>query len=68
MKRERNNVRTLGWVAFFGGFGQDMIQPILPVFYSSVLGMNKETIGLIEGGLTTVVRSSKFCRAFYPIS
>lgn len=40
MKRKRNNVRSLGWVAFFGGFGQDMIQPVLPVFYSSVLGMN----------------------------
>lgn len=64
MKRERNNVRTLGWVAFFGGFGQDMIQPILPVFYSSVLGMNKETIGLIEGGLTTVVSVFKILSGF----
>ncbi|MDI6619788.1 MAG: MFS transporter [Clostridiales bacterium] len=53
--KERNNVRTLGWVAFFGGFGQDMIQPILPIFYSSVLGLNKETIGLIEGSVTTIV-------------
>lgn len=53
--KERNNVRTLGWVAFFGGFGQDMIQPILPIFYSSVLGLSKETIGLIEGSLTTIV-------------
>lgn len=54
-KKQANNVRTLGWVAFFGGFGQDMIQPILPVFYSSVLGLNKEMIGLIEGSLTTIV-------------
>ncbi|NSW89341.1 MAG: MFS transporter [Firmicutes bacterium] len=53
--KERNNVRTLGWVAFFGGFGQDMIQPILPIFYSSVLGLSKGTIGLIEGSLTTIV-------------
>lgn len=53
--KERNNVRALGWVAFFGGFGQDMIQPILPIFYSSVLGLSKETIGLIEGSLTTIV-------------
>lgn len=53
--RERNNVYTLGWVAFFGGFGQDMIQPILPIFYSTVLGLSKETIGLIEGSLTTIV-------------
>lgn len=64
MKREQNNVRTLGWVAFFGGFGQDMIQPILPVFSSSVLGMNKETIGLIEEGITTVVSVFKILSGF----
>jgi MFS family permease len=49
------NVVTLGWVAFFGGLAQDMIQPILPLFYASVLGLNKEFIGLIEGSLMTVV-------------
>jgi MFS family permease len=49
------NVTALGWVAFFGGFAQDMIQPILPTFYTSVLGLSKEYIGLIEGTLTTVV-------------
>lgn len=64
MNQKRNNVRTLGWVAFFGGFGQDMIQPILPVFYSSVLGMNKETIGLIEGSLTTIVSIFKILSGF----
>lgn len=35
------NVVSLGWVAFFGGMAQDMIQPILPTFYASVLGLNK---------------------------
>jgi MFS family permease len=53
------NVVTLGWVAFFGGLAQDMIQPILPLFYSTVLGLNKEFIGLIEGSLTTVVSLAK---------
>lgn len=48
------NVVSLGWVAFFGGMAQDMIQPILPLFYVSVLGLSKEFIGLIEGALTTV--------------
>lgn len=50
-----NNVKALGWVAFFGGFGQDMMQPVLPIFYSSALGLSKEAIGLIEGSLTTIV-------------
>jgi len=53
------NVVALGWVAFFGGLAQDMIQPILPVFYTSVLGLNKEFIGLIEGSLTTIVSLMK---------
>ncbi len=53
------NVVSLGWVAFFGGMAQDMIQPILPTFYASVLGLNKEFIGLIEGSLTTIVSIMK---------
>ena len=53
------NVVTLGWVAFFGGLAQDMIQPILPLFYTKVLGLNKEFVGLIEGLLTSVVSLSK---------
>jgi len=53
------NVIALGWVAFFGGLAQDIIQPILPTFYTSVLGLNKEFIGLIEGSLMTVVSLMK---------
>lgn len=58
-KHLERNVVSLGWVAFFGGLAQDMIQPILPVFYTSVLGLNKEFIGLIEGSLTTIVSLMK---------
>jgi MFS family permease len=53
------NVVVLGWVAFFGGLAQDMIQPILPLFYTNVLGLNKEAVGLIEGSLTTTVSLTK---------
>lgn len=53
------NVVALGWVAFFGGMAQDMIQPILPLFYTSALGLSKEFIGLIEGALMTVVSLMK---------
>ncbi|EKQ54349.1 MULTISPECIES: MFS transporter [unclassified Clostridium] len=49
------NIVRLGWVAFFGGLSQDMISPVLPTFYSQVLGLNKSTIGLIEGSVTTIV-------------
>ena len=53
------NVLALGWVAFFGGLALDMIQPLLPAFYRSVLGLSTEFIGLIEGSLTTVVSLMK---------
>lgn len=56
---QSRNVVTLGWVAFFGGMAQDMIQPVLPIFYASVLGLNKEFIGLIEGSLMTAVSLMK---------
>lgn len=52
---ENNNIKVLGWVAFFGGLSQDMIVPILPTFYTQILGLSKEMIGLIEGSVTTVV-------------
>lgn len=34
---QERNVVALGWVAFFGGLAQAMIQPILPIFYESAL-------------------------------
>jgi MFS family permease len=55
----QRNVLALGWVAFFGGLAQDMIQPILPLFYRSVLGLDAEFIGLIEGSLMTAVSLMK---------
>jgi MFS family permease len=62
--RQFRNVVALGWVAFFGGLAQDMIQPILPIFYTSVLGLNKEFIGLIEGALVTVVSLMKIAAGY----
>lgn len=56
---QSRNVVALDWVAFFGGLAQDMIQPILPLFYAWVLGLNKELIGLIEGSLMTGVSLMK---------
>ena len=52
---KNNNIKVLGWVTFFGGLSQDMIVPILPTFYTQILGLSKEMVGLIEGSVTTVV-------------
>lgn len=58
------NVTALGWVAFFGGLAQDMIQPVLPIFYTSVLGLNREFIGLVEGLLMTIVSLMKIAAGY----
>jgi Major Facilitator Superfamily len=62
--RQFRNVVALGWVAFFGGLAQDMIQPILPVFYASALGLSKEFIGLIEGALVSVISLMKIAAGY----
>lgn len=45
----RRNVFVLGLVSFFTDASSEMIYPLLPVFLSTVLGVNKAFIGLIEG-------------------
>lgn len=60
----RKNVISLGWVSFFGGISQDMIVPLLPVYYSQILGLNKEVIGFIEGFMQAVVSISEMLSGF----
>ncbi|MEQ8192105.1 MAG: MFS transporter [Candidatus Eremiobacterota bacterium] len=43
------NVFFTGLVSLFMDFSSEMIYPLVPVFLSSVLGVNKSLIGLIEG-------------------
>ncbi len=43
------NVFFLGLVSFFTDTSSEMIRPLLPIFLSSVLGVNKVFIGVIEG-------------------
>ncbi|MBI5408484.1 MAG: MFS transporter [Nitrospirae bacterium] len=43
------NVFFAGLVSFFMDFSSEMIYPLVPLFLSSVLGVNKSVIGLIEG-------------------
>ena len=60
----KKNVISLGWVSFFGGISQDMIVPLLPVYYSQILGLNKEVIGFIEGFMQAVVSISEMLSGF----
>jgi MFS family permease len=43
------NVFVAGLVSFFMDVSSEMIYPLVPLFLSNVLGVNKSIIGLIEG-------------------
>ena len=43
------NVWVTGWVSFCMDVSSEMVYPLVPLFLSSVLGVNKSVIGLIEG-------------------
>lgn len=43
------NVTVAGLVSFFMDISSEMIYPLVPLFLSNVLGVNKSIIGLIEG-------------------
>jgi MFS family permease len=49
----KNNIVSLGFVSFFSGIGQDMINSVFPIFLSS-LGFNKEFVGFVNGLVTSV--------------
>jgi len=44
------NVFFAGLVSFFMDISSEMIYPLVPLFLTNVLGVNKSLIGLIEGG------------------
>ncbi len=43
------NVKALGWVSFFSDVQSETILPLLPLFITQVLGLNRSFLGLIEG-------------------
>jgi MFS family permease len=43
------NIFFTGLVSFFMDFSSEMVYPLVPIFLSSVLGVQKSVIGLIEG-------------------
>jgi MFS family permease len=45
----RSNVFFAGLVSFFMDVSSEMIYPLVPLFLTNVLGVNKSVIGLIEG-------------------
>jgi len=45
----RKNILRLGLISFLHDTSGEMVTPIFPIFLSSVLGIDKSLIGLIEG-------------------
>ena len=43
------NIFIVGLLSFFGGISQDVFSPILPIYLTSILGFNKEIVGIAEG-------------------
>ncbi|MCX6739519.1 MAG: MFS transporter [Candidatus Parcubacteria bacterium] len=52
-KPKRGNVFYIGLISFFGGISQDMFVPILPLYLTNVLGLDKVIIGISEGLVTS---------------
>lgn len=54
-ERSNRNVFFIGLLSFFGGIGQDIFLPILPLYLADVRAFSKEFIGLAEGLVTAGV-------------
>ena len=59
-----NNVFFIGLISFFGGISQDLIVPILPLYLTNVLHLDKSFIGLIEGTVTSSVSIFKIVSGY----
>ncbi|HUZ93263.1 MAG TPA: MFS transporter [Candidatus Paceibacterota bacterium] len=50
--KKNRNVFYVGLLSFFGGISQDTFSPILPIYYTTVLGFDKTFVGVAEGLVT----------------
>jgi len=63
-KKSLGNVFYIGLLSFFGGISQDIFIPILPLYLSNVLGLDKSFIGLSEGLVTSGASVFKIVAGF----
>lgn len=63
-KKRFGNVFFIGLLSFFGGISQDIFLPILPLYLSNVLGLDKAFIGLSEGLVTSGASLFKIVAGF----
>lgn len=63
-KKSIGNVFYIGLLSFFGGISQEIFVPILPLYLSNVLGLDKTFIGLSEGLVTSGASVFKIVAGF----
>jgi MFS family permease len=51
-KAGRHTILAVGFASFFGGVSQDIVIPILPLYLTQILGLDKAVIGVAEGLVT----------------
>ena len=54
------NVVWLGLVSFLNDFSSEMIYPLLPLFFTRVLGASPAALGAMEGILVYVILAMAF--------
>lgn len=51
-KAGKRTILAVGFASFFGGVSQDIVIPILPLYLTQVLGLDRTVIGVAEGLVT----------------
>ena len=59
------NVKALGWVSFLTDVHSEAILPLLPLFITQVLGLNRAFLGLIEGVADSTASLLKVASGWY---
>jgi MFS family permease len=49
VKEGRRTILSVGFASFFGGVSQDIFIPILPLYLTQILGLDKAVVGVAEG-------------------
>lgn len=63
--RLSRNVKALGWVSFLTDIHSEAILPLLPLFITQVLGLNRAFLGLIEGVANSAASLLKVASGWY---
>jgi MFS family permease len=59
------NIKALGWVSFLTDVHSESILPLLPLFITQVLGLNKAFLGIIEGVANSTASLLKVASGWY---